>query len=85
MPEYEILAKKLKKIRKAMNESQLDFAAHCDLCPELVSKIENERTDPKISTLQKIAAYTDLTVSDLLRKEDNEEPHIQDPGGHDIR
>lgn len=85
MPEYEILAKKLKKIRKEMNETQMDFAAHCDLCPEIVSMIENERTDPKISTLQKIAAYTDLTVSDLLRKDENyNERTLQNQGGHDI-
>ena len=85
MPEYEILAKKLKKIRKEMNESQLDFAAHCDLCPEILSKIENERTDPKISTLQKIAAYTDRTVSDLLRKDEpTDEKPLQDQGGFDI-
>lgn len=72
MPEYEILAKNLKKIRKEMKESQLDFAAHCGISPEIISMIENERTDPKISTIQKIAAYTDQTVSDLLRKEDKE-------------
>lgn len=85
MPEYEILAKKLKKIRQEMNESQIDFAAHCDLCPEILSKIENERTDPKISTLQKIAAYTDRTVSDLLRKDEpTDEKTLQDQGGFDI-
>lgn len=84
MPEYEILAKKLKKIRKELNESQIDFAAHCDLSTEIVSMMENERTDPKISTLQKIAAYTDLTVSDLLRKDDENEQPLQTPGGHHI-
>ena len=72
MPEYEILAQNLKKIRKEMNEAQMDFAAHCGISPDIISMIENERTDPKISTIQKIAAYADQTVSELLRKEESD-------------
>lgn len=70
MPEAKILADNIKRIRKEMNESQMDFAANCGISPGIISMIENEHTDPKISTIQKIAAYTDKTVSELLRKEE---------------
>ena len=83
MPEGKILAENIKRIRKEMNESQMDFAANCGISTVIVSLIENEHTDPKISTIQKIAAYTDRTVSDLLRKEDDTPIEIQNKDRHD--
>lgn len=38
---------------------------------EEVSLIERNIADPKLSTLQKLAAYSGLTVSDLLDTEEN--------------
>ena len=70
MPERVALAKKLKKIRKQMHESQMKFAAHCDISTEALSLLERERSDPKLSTIQKVAAYTGHTVSDLLNVEE---------------
>lgn len=70
MPERVALAKKLKKIRKQMHESQMEFAAHCDISTEALSLLERERSDPKLSTIQKVAAYTGHTVSDLLNVEE---------------
>ena len=52
-----------------MRESQIEFAAHCGISTEALSLIEREQTDPKLSTIQKVAAYTDQTVSDLLDTE----------------
>ena len=84
MPEGKILAENIKRIRKEMNESQMDFAANCGISTVIISLIENEHTDPKMSTIQKIAAYTDRTVSDLLRKEDDTPlEKIQDKDRHD--
>ena len=70
MPERVALAKKLKKIRKQMHESQMEFAAHCDISTEALSLLERERSDPKLSTIQKVAVYTGHTVSDLLNVEE---------------
>ena len=71
MPERVALAKNLKKIRKQMQESQMEFAAHCDNSTEALSLLEREKSDPKLSTIQKVAAYTGHTVSDLLNVEES--------------
>lgn len=72
MPEYEALAKRVKAIRKAMDENQLEFADHCGLNVETLSRIECQKDDVRLSTAQKIAAYTGLTVSQLFAVEDQD-------------
>lgn len=72
MPEYEALAKNLKKIRKEKNETQFEFASNCGVSEEEISLMERKKTDPKLSTLQNIAAYTSRTVSDLLKVENGQ-------------
>lgn len=66
MPERVALARNIKALRKQMRESQMDFAAHCGISTEALFLLERERSDPKLSTIQKVAAYADWTVSDLL-------------------
>ena len=67
MPETEALAKNLKKIRKEeMKEKQAAFAFGCGLSEEEVSLMERKKTDPKLSTLKSIAAYTNHSVSEIL-------------------
>lgn len=66
MPEYVALAKNVRKIRKEMKLSQLAFALECGISLDIVSQIEREKTNPRLSTLQKIAAYTGQRVADLL-------------------
>ncbi len=66
MSETEVLSHNLKKIRKEMGETQLVFALNCGLSEDEISHLENGSTDPKLSTLQSIAAYTGLTVAQLL-------------------
>ena len=68
MPENEALAKNIKTIRKQMKKSQIEFAAECGISTEILSLIERQKTDPKLSTIQKAAAYTNHTVSDLIKK-----------------
>ncbi len=72
MPERVALARNIKAIRKQMHESQIDFAAHCGISTEALSLMERELSDPKLSTIQKVAAYTDQTVSSLLNTERDE-------------
>ncbi len=69
MPERIALARNIKAMRKRMRESQIEFAAHCGISTEALSLLEREQSDPKLSTMQKVAAYTDRTVSDLLNTE----------------
>ena len=54
-----------------MNMSQIEFAAECGISTETLSLLEREQTDPKLSTLQKIASYLGCTITELLT--DNEQ------------
>lgn len=69
MKEIIVLSRNLKEIRHLLGESQVDFAVHCGISIEILSLLERQKTDPKLSTLSKIAAYTGLTVSELLDSE----------------
>ena len=66
MSENEIIAINIKVIRKSLGESQMDFAANCGLSVEEVSLLERNKADPKLSTLQKVAAYIDRSVAYLI-------------------
>ena len=70
MPEIKALSHNLKLIRKISNQSQEVFAAACGISTEILSLIEREKSDPRLSTIQKIAAYLGCTVNDLLMKGD---------------
>ena len=74
MPEIKNLSDNIKRIRKEMKETQLDFAAHCGLGTGTLNAIERQLSDPKLSSIQKIAAYVDKTVPELLSKEEDNEP-----------
>ena len=71
MPELRILSRKSKKVRKQMKLNQEEFAARCGISKETLSLIERENTDPKLSTIQKIASFLNYTVSDLLKIEED--------------
>ena len=74
MPELRIFAVRGRKIRTKMGLTQAEFAAMVGISEEEVSLIEREKlTDVKLSTLQKVAALTGLTVSELLSIEMTEE------------
>ena len=70
MPEREALAKYLKEYRKIYNETQVEFAFHIGISVEELNLLERLKGNPNLNTLQKIAAYTGDTVSDLLQVED---------------
>lgn len=72
MPEIEVLGKRLKAYRCLNKETQEEFAEHVGISMEEVSNIERCNTDPRLSTIQKIAAYMGETVSDLLEAETKE-------------
>lgn len=77
MPELTIFAVRMKKIRTKMGLAQAEFAAMVGISEEEVSLIEREKlTDIKLSTLQKVAAMTGLTVSELLSVEPEEDSEL---------
>ena len=77
MPELRIFAVKMKKMRTKMELTQAEFAAMVGISEEEVSLIEREKlTDIKLSTLQKVAAMTGLTVSELLSVEPEEDSEL---------
>lgn len=71
MPESETLATNILRLRKKMNKTQYEFAAESGISVEILSLLERQKTDPKLSTIQKIAAYTGYTVSELLTKKED--------------
>ena len=67
MTELKSIADQTRQVRKERGESQLTFAAGCNISVDEISLIERQRADPRLSTLRKIAEYVGLTVSDLVR------------------
>lgn len=77
MPELTIFAVRMKKTPPKMGLTQAEFAAMVGISEEEVSLIEREKlTDIKLSTLQKVAAMTGLTVSELLSVEPEEDSEL---------
>ncbi len=70
MPERDALAKRIKAYRKIQHKTQFEFSEATGLSVEEISLIERVETDPKLSTLQNLAAYMGITVSELLQIQD---------------
>lgn len=70
MPETITLANNVKKYRERLRINQLDMAERSGLSLEEISLIERCKTDPKLSTLQKLAAYMGVPVSALLEADE---------------
>ena len=68
MPEHETLSKNLQYFREIMRQSQEEFAAGCGISVETLSLLERKKGDPRLSTIQKIAAYVDCTPADLIQE-----------------
>ena len=66
MPETHALAVSVRNERKALGETQEEFAEHCGLSPKTISNIENEREIAKMGTMQSIASYLGKPVSQLI-------------------
>lgn len=72
MPERDVIAKRIRTYRRGQRMTQFDFSVETGLSIEEISNLERVETDPKLSTLQSLAAYMGVTVSELLKME--EEP-----------
>lgn len=66
MPEKTALANYTIHYRHDKKESQFEFACNCGISKETLSLIERCEANPSLETMQKIAAYTDATVAEIL-------------------
>lgn len=75
MPEYAILAKRLKEARQARKMDQISFSEEIGISREEISLIECQKTDPKLSTMKKVASGLGITVSEMLNTTEGEDRH----------
>ncbi len=66
MPEKTALAKFILSDRHKRGETQDEYAEHCGLSKEYLSKMEREIANPTLGTIQKVAASSGETVSQIL-------------------
>lgn len=65
------IADNLRQIRAKKRVSQDQLADLCGISQQYVCKIENEKVNPSIYILWKIADALDVTVNDLVYKYQN--------------
>ena len=53
--------------RRMLGETQEDFAENCGLSVELISLIERGQANTRMDTLAKIAAYLNVSISEMLQ------------------
>ena len=53
--------------RRMLGETQEDFAENCGLSVDLISLIERGQANPRMDTLEKIAAYLNVSISEMLK------------------
>ena len=53
--------------RRMLGETQEEFAENCGLSVELISLIERGQANPRMDTLAKIAAYLNVSISEMLQ------------------
>ncbi len=66
MPEISALANFVINDRHQKGESQEEYAAHCGISKEYLSKIERGIANPTLGLIQNIASYSGATVADML-------------------
>ena len=66
MPYKKILAKNLICFRESEGLSQEEISFRSGISKETISLIERERTNVTLEVLERLAAYTGLTVPELL-------------------
>lgn len=60
------IADNLRQIRARKRISQDELADKCEISQQYICKIENEKVNPSIYILFKIAEELDITINDLV-------------------
>lgn len=61
-----MVGKNIKSFREQKNITQTELAEKLNVTRQAVSNWENEKTEPDIDTLQKIASALDVSVEELI-------------------
>lgn len=64
------MAKRVKEYRKELNKTQEELSDEIGISIDELSLIERKKANPNLLTLQKIAAHMGITVSELLKVEE---------------
>jgi transcriptional regulator with XRE-family HTH domain len=64
------IGENIKTVREAKRLSQKQVALSINMDPSQYSKIEKGKTDPSVSTLEKIAVALQISLADLFQSED---------------
>lgn len=67
-----MIGENVSKFRKRMNISQRELGRRTGISGQMVSKIENNLSQPSIETLNKIATALGVTINDLLTEDDKQ-------------
>ncbi len=60
------VGQRIKEIRTEKNISQQDLASKCNFEKSNMSRLEAGRTDPKLSTLKKVASGLGVEINELF-------------------
>lgn len=60
-------AQNLKALREKNNLSQMDLTELCDFAHRTIARLENEQSQPRLSTLLKIADFFGVSLDELIR------------------
>jgi transcriptional regulator with XRE-family HTH domain len=64
------IGKNLRRVREERLMTQQEVATAADLNLSTVMRIENDRVEPRFSTIRKLAKALDVDARELTRKED---------------
>lgn len=69
----ELLAKNIRRLREVKSLSQKEVCADSGVPQGQYSRIENGKVEPSISTLEKLAAVFEVSISAFFKSDDLEE------------
>ena len=64
------MAERVKAYREKLKKTQFEMAYEIGISIEELSLIERRGANPRLDTMQKIAAHMGISVSELLKVED---------------
>ncbi len=65
------IGNKIKRLRLQLNLSQAELADRCELTKGYISQLENDLTEPSISTLRDILSALGTDLAEFFKKEDD--------------
>jgi len=72
------LSEKIRKIRKAKKLSQQQIADHLGIHRVQYTRIENDKTDISVSTLQRLAQFFEIEIGDFFQEDVSHELSVHD-------